>query len=38
MAKRIPQCKATYYPDEGHISLIVNHAGDIVKALSLGSV
>jgi hypothetical protein len=33
MAKSIPQCKATYYSEEGHISLIVNHAEDIVKAL-----
>lgn len=33
VAKKITQCKATYYPDEGHISLIVNHAQEILKAL-----
>lgn len=27
-------CKATYYPDEGHISIIVNYAEEIVKALT----
>ncbi|HLO28877.1 MAG TPA: alpha/beta hydrolase [Anaerolineales bacterium] len=32
-AKSLPHCKATYYPEEGHISLIVNHAEEIVKAL-----
>lgn len=33
VAERLAHCKATYYPDEGHISLIVNHAQDILKAL-----
>jgi len=34
MANSIPQCKASYYPDEGHISLIVNHAEEIVRTLT----
>jgi pimeloyl-ACP methyl ester carboxylesterase len=33
VAEKLAQCKATYYPGEGHISLIVNHAQDILKAL-----
>jgi pimeloyl-ACP methyl ester carboxylesterase len=33
VAKKLPHCKATYYPDEGHISLIVNHSQDILQAL-----
>ncbi len=34
MANSIPNCKASYYPDEGHISLIVNHAEEIVRTLT----
>ena len=30
VAERLAQCKATYYPGEGHISLIVNHREEIV--------
>jgi pimeloyl-ACP methyl ester carboxylesterase len=33
VAGKLTQCKATYYPGEGHISLIVNHGQDILKAL-----
>jgi pimeloyl-ACP methyl ester carboxylesterase len=33
LAKRLTTCKTTYYPNEGHISLIVNHAKDILNAL-----
>lgn len=33
VAGRLTQCKETYYPGEGHISVIVNHAQDILKAL-----
>lgn len=33
LAAHLPQCQPTYYPNEGHISLIVNHAPDIVQAL-----
>lgn len=34
VARRLPSCKATYYPDDGHISVIARHAEEIVKALS----
>lgn len=34
-AERIVQCKATYYPSDGHISLIVNHREEIVTALAV---
>jgi pimeloyl-ACP methyl ester carboxylesterase len=33
VADRLAQCKATFYPGEGHISLIVNHQEEIVRAL-----
>jgi len=33
VASRIPHCKATYYPDEGHISVIVNHGEEILTTL-----
>jgi pimeloyl-ACP methyl ester carboxylesterase len=33
VAGKLAQCKATYYTGEGHISLIVNHAQNIVQAL-----
>ncbi|MEO8612440.1 MAG: alpha/beta hydrolase [Chloroflexota bacterium] len=34
VAASIPQCKAMYYPNEGHISLIVNHAQEILSKLT----
>jgi pimeloyl-ACP methyl ester carboxylesterase len=34
VARKLPHCKATYYSGEGHISLIVNHASDILKVLT----
>jgi pimeloyl-ACP methyl ester carboxylesterase len=34
VAERLPHCQAVYYPDEGHISLIVNRAQDILRALA----
>lgn len=34
IAGKLANCKASYYPDEGHISLIVNRAEEIVKALT----
>ncbi len=34
LAAQLAKCQATYYPNEGHISLIVNHAEEIVKALA----
>ncbi len=33
-AKSLPHCNAAFYPTEGHISLIVNHAEEIVQSLS----
>ncbi len=33
MAERFQQCQVTFYPEDGHISLIVNHAAEIVTAL-----
>ena len=36
VADELPHCTATYYSDEGHISLIVNRAGDLVAALTKG--
>lgn len=33
VAGELTQCKATYYPGEGHISVIVNHAQEILKVL-----
>jgi pimeloyl-ACP methyl ester carboxylesterase len=33
VAERLVQCKATFYPDEGHISVIVNHQEEIVMSL-----
>jgi pimeloyl-ACP methyl ester carboxylesterase len=32
-AGAIPNCRATFYPDEGHISLPVNHLEEILGAL-----
>lgn len=34
-ACHLPQCQATFYPTDGHISIIVNHAAEILTALSL---
>jgi pimeloyl-ACP methyl ester carboxylesterase len=36
IARKLAQCKATYYPNDGHISLIVNHREEIVTALMSG--
>lgn len=33
LARRLPHCELTLYPDEGHISTIVNRAEEIVGAL-----
>jgi pimeloyl-ACP methyl ester carboxylesterase len=32
-AQRIPYTKATFYPDDAHISTIVNHGDEIVRSL-----
>ncbi len=34
VADRLSGCKAIYYPDEGHISLIVNRGEEIVRTLA----
>lgn len=34
-ARVIPQCVPHYYPDEGHVSLVLNRARDIYAALGL---
>jgi pimeloyl-ACP methyl ester carboxylesterase len=34
LAQALPQCTATFYPDTGHLSTIVTHADEIVRALS----
>lgn len=34
MAERIPHCEAMFYPDEAHLSLLLNHAEEILATLS----
>ena len=34
-AGHLPKCQATFYPSDGHISIIVNHAAEILTALSV---
>jgi pimeloyl-ACP methyl ester carboxylesterase len=34
LARALPHCTATYYPDTGHLSTVVTHARDILNALS----
>jgi pimeloyl-ACP methyl ester carboxylesterase len=36
VAGTLPRCQATFFPDEGHISTIVNHAEEIVRSLTTG--
>ena len=33
LAQDLPQCIATFYPNEGHISLMTNHAQDILDTM-----
>ena len=33
LAQALPQCIATFYPTEGHISLMTNHAQDILNTM-----
>ena len=33
LAQALPQCRATFYPDDGHFSTFVNHVQDIWKML-----
>jgi pimeloyl-ACP methyl ester carboxylesterase len=34
LAQRIPGCAATFFPGEGHFSLMVNHTNEILEALA----
>jgi len=34
MERAIPRCHATYYPDEGHFSLIARHGEEILRTLA----
>ncbi len=34
MAVKIPNCKAKFYPHEAHLSLLINHAEEILMTLS----
>jgi pimeloyl-ACP methyl ester carboxylesterase len=34
LAQKLTTCKTTYYPNEGHISVIANHGKDIVSAVT----
>jgi hypothetical protein len=34
VAERIPNCQATFYPHEAHLSLFLNHADEILMTLS----
>jgi pimeloyl-ACP methyl ester carboxylesterase len=33
LARAIPECQARFYPDEGHFSLLVHHASEILDEL-----
>jgi pimeloyl-ACP methyl ester carboxylesterase len=33
VASQLPSCQATFYPEEGHLSVIVNHREEIVTTL-----
>ncbi len=35
-ASMIPTCHATFYPDDGHISIMTNHIGDVLRTLADG--
>lgn len=35
-ANMIPTCHATFYPDEGHISIMSHHIGDVLGTLAEG--
>jgi pimeloyl-ACP methyl ester carboxylesterase len=34
LARMIPTCHATFYPDEGHLSIMTHHIGDVLGALT----
>lgn len=33
MERTIPKCRATFYPDEGHLSVLYNHSREILEKL-----
>jgi pimeloyl-ACP methyl ester carboxylesterase len=35
VAADIPRCQATFYPDEGHFSTVVNHLDEVIGALRI---
>ena len=35
LCQRLTTCKTTYFENEGHISLIVNHGKEIVDTLAM---
>ena len=37
VAATIPNCRAKFYEDEGHVSLLANYTEEILGALSAGS-
>jgi fermentation-respiration switch protein FrsA (DUF1100 family) len=38
LIETLPRCNPTYYPDDGHLSVIVNHGHEIIATLaSLGN-
>jgi len=34
LAQRLPRCRATFYPDDGHLSVLANHAQEVFTALA----
>jgi pimeloyl-ACP methyl ester carboxylesterase len=36
-ARMIPTCHAAFYPEDGHISIVVNHVSDVLRALVEGA-
>jgi pimeloyl-ACP methyl ester carboxylesterase len=34
LLRALPNCRATFYPDEGHLSLFVNRHREILSALA----
>jgi pimeloyl-ACP methyl ester carboxylesterase len=36
LARKIPMCIATFYPDDGHLSIMTHHIGDVLEALTQG--
>jgi hypothetical protein len=33
LAKRLVNCRAVFYPEEGHFSVLANRSADLLKAL-----